>query len=96
MGKLNVVTEIVRYIKIREEVKILVPLSKQILVQENDFVKLVIHYQMELLLLLTFLAIKGPTGLKRYIVNEVQDVYRIQGVKINDKHFEVIDASNDA
>ena len=74
----------------QEKKKYLVPLSKQILVQENDLLKQARHYQMVLQLLPISLAIKGPTKVQEYIVNEVQEVYRLQGVKINDKHFEVI------
>jgi DNA-directed RNA polymerase subunit beta' len=70
--------------------KYLVPLSKQILVQENDFVKAGIPLSDGATTPSDILAIKGPTKVQEYIVNEVQEVYRLQGVKINDKHFEVI------
>jgi DNA-directed RNA polymerase subunit beta' len=70
--------------------KYLVPLSKQILVQENDYVKAGIPLSDGATTPSDILAIKGPTKVQEYIVNEVQEVYRLQGVKINDKHFEVI------
>jgi len=70
--------------------KYLVSLSKQILVQANDFVKAGIPLSDGAITPSDILAIKGPTKVQEYIVNEVQEVYRLQGVKINDKHFEVI------
>ncbi len=70
--------------------KYLVPLSKQILVQENDYVRAGIPLSDGATTPADILAIKGPTKVQEYIVNEVQEVYRLQGVKINDKHFEVI------
>ena len=70
--------------------KYLVPLSKQILVQENDFVRAGMPLSDGVISPADILAIKGPTAVQEYIVNEIQDVYRLQGVKINDKHFEVI------
>jgi len=70
--------------------KYLVPLSKQILVQENDYVRAGTPLSDGAITPSDILAIKGPTAVQEYIVNEVQDVYRLQGVKINDKHFEVI------
>ena len=70
--------------------KYLVPLSKQILVQENDYVKAGTPLSDGAITPSDILAIKGPTQVQEYIVNEVQEVYRLQGVKINDKHFEVI------
>ncbi|MBN2349931.1 MAG: DNA-directed RNA polymerase subunit beta' [Bacteroidales bacterium] len=70
--------------------KYLVPLSKQILVQENDYVRAGIPLSDGAITPDDILAIKGPTKVQEYIVNEVQEVYRLQGVKINDKHFEVI------
>ena len=70
--------------------KYLVNLSKHILVQENDFVKAGVPLSEGSITPKDILAIKGPTMVQEYIVNEVQDVYRLQGVKINDKHFEVI------
>jgi DNA-directed RNA polymerase subunit beta' len=76
--------------KLEEVKKYLVPLSKQILVQENDFVKAGTPLSDGAITPADILAIKGPTKVQEYIVNEVQEVYRMQGVKINDKHFEVI------
>jgi DNA-directed RNA polymerase subunit beta' len=73
-----------------EQKKYLVPLSRQILVQENDYVRAGIALSDGATTPSDILAIKGPTKVQEYIVNEVQDVYRMQGVKINDKHFEVI------
>ena len=70
--------------------KYLVPLSKQILVQENDYVRAGTPLSDGAVTPSDILSIKGPTAVQEYIVNEVQDVYRMQGVKINDKHFEVI------
>ncbi len=68
----------------------LVPLSRQILVQENDYVKAGMPLSDGAVTPSDILAIQGPTKVQEYIVNEVQEVYRMQGVKINDKHFEVI------
>ena len=76
--------------KTGEEKKYLVPLSKQILVQEGDFVRAGIPLSDGVITPADILAIKGPTAVQEYIVNEIQDVYRLQGVKINDKHFEII------
>jgi DNA-directed RNA polymerase subunit beta' len=70
--------------------KYMIPLSKQILVQENDFVRAGTPLSDGATTPSDILLIKGPTAVQDYIVNEVQDVYRLQGVKINDKHFEVI------
>ncbi len=70
--------------------KYLVSLSKQILVQPNDFVRAGIPLSDGAITPADILSIKGPTAVQEYIVNEVQEVYRMQGVKINDKHFEVI------
>lgn len=70
--------------------KYLVPLSKQILVQENDYVRAGTSLSDGATTPSDILAIKGPTKVQEYIVNEIQEVYRLQGVKINDKHFEVI------
>lgn len=70
--------------------KYLVPLSKQILVQENDYIRAGTSLSDGAITPADILAIKGPTAVQEYILNEVQDVYRMQGVKINDKHFEVI------
>ncbi len=76
--------------KLGEVKKYLVPMSKQILVQENDFVRAGTPLSDGAITPSDILNIKGPTAVQDYIVNEVQDVYRLQGVKINDKHFEVI------
>ncbi len=76
--------------KTEEVKKYLVPLSKQILVQENDYVKAGIPLSDGAITPSDILAIKGPTKVQEYIVNEIQEVYRLQGVKINDKHFEII------
>ncbi len=82
--------EIVVTSKIGEVKKYLVPLSRQILVQENDYVRAGTPLSDGAITPADILRIKGPTAVQDYIVNEVQDVYRLQGVKINDKHFEVI------
>ncbi|WP_289749453.1 DNA-directed RNA polymerase subunit beta' [Muribaculum intestinale] len=76
--------------KLGETKKYLVPLSKQILVQENDYVRAGTPLSDGATTPADILNIMGPTAVQEYIVNEVQDVYRMQGVKINDKHFEVI------
>ena len=76
--------------KTGEVKKYLVSLSKQILVQENDYVRAGTPLSDGATTPADILNIKGPTAVQEYIVNEVQDVYRLQGVKINDKHFEVI------
>ena len=76
--------------KLGEVKKYLVPLSKQILVQENDYVRAGTPLSDGAITPSDILNIMGPTAVQEYIVNEVQDVYRMQGVKINDKHFEVI------
>jgi DNA-directed RNA polymerase subunit beta' len=68
----------------------LVPLSRQILVQENDYIRAGTPLSDGAITPSDILAIKGPTAVQEYILNEVQDVYRMQGVKINDKHYEVI------
>ncbi len=70
--------------------KYLVPLSKQILVQEGDYVNAGDRLCDGHITPADILAIKGPTAVQEYLVNEIQEVYRMQGVKINDKHFEVI------
>ena len=82
--------EIIVTSKLGEEKRYLVPLSKQILVQENDYVRAGTPLSDGAITPADILAIKGPTAVQEYIVNEIQDVYRLQGVKINDKHFEVI------
>jgi DNA-directed RNA polymerase subunit beta' len=76
--------------KTDETKKYLVPLSKQILVQENDYVKAGTPLSDGAITPSDILSIKGPTKVQEYIVNEIQEVYRLQGVKINDKHFEII------
>jgi len=70
--------------------KYLVPLTKQILVQEGDYIRAGTQLSDGAITPADILNIKGPTKVQEYIVNEVQEVYRLQGVKINDKHFEVI------
>jgi DNA-directed RNA polymerase subunit beta' len=70
--------------------KYLVPLSKHILVQENDFVRAGQPLSDGAITPIDILNIQGPTKVQEYLVNEIQEVYRLQGVKINDKHFEVI------
>ena len=82
--------EIVVTSKVGDVKKYLVALSKQILVQEGDFVRAGTPLSDGAITPSDILAIKGPTAVQEYIVNEVQDVYRSQGVKINDKHFEII------
>ena len=68
----------------------LVKLSNQILVQENDFVKAGMPLSDGSITPADILSIKGPSAVQQYLVNEIQEVYRLQGVKINDKHFEVV------
>jgi DNA-directed RNA polymerase subunit beta' len=70
--------------------KYMVSLSKHILVQDNDFIKAGYPLSDGAITPSSILAIKGPTAVQEYVVNEVQDVYRLQGVKINDKHIECI------
>ena len=70
--------------------KYLVKLSNQILVQENDFVKAGMSLSDGATTPADILKIKGPSAVQQYLVNEIQEVYRLQGVKINDKHFEVV------
>ena len=82
--------EIVVRSKTGEEKHYLVPLSKQILVQENDYVRAGMPLSDGVISPSDILAIQGPIKVQEYIVNEVQEVYRMQGVKINDKHFEII------
>jgi len=82
--------EIVITSKTGEVKKYLVPLSKQILVQESDYVRAGTPLSDGAITPNNILAIKGPTVVQEYIVNEIQEVYRLQGVKINDKHFETI------
>ena len=91
MGKLKRGNrEIIVTSKVGDVRKYLVPLSKQILVQENDYVRAGTPLSDGAITPADILSIKGPTAVQEYIVNEIQDVYRLQGVKINDKHFEVI------
>ncbi|MCK9269441.1 MAG: DNA-directed RNA polymerase subunit beta' [Bacteroidales bacterium] len=82
--------EVIITSKTGEEKSYLVPTTKQILAQENDFVKAGTPLSEGALTPADILAIKGPMKVQEYIVNEIQEVYRLQGVKINDKHFEVI------
>ena len=82
--------EIIVTSKTGEQRRYLVSLSKQILVQEHDAVRAGTPLSDGVITPADILAIKGPTAVQEYIVNEVQDVYRLQGVKINDKHFEII------
>lgn len=82
--------EIIIKSKTGEEKRYLVPLSKQILVQENDYIRAGMALSEGAISPTDILAIQGPTRVQEYIVNEVQEVYRMQGVKINDKHFEII------
>jgi len=76
--------------RVGDKYKYMVPLSKHILVQDNDFVRAGMPLSDGAITPKDILNIKGPTAVQNYIVNEIQDVYRLQGVKINDKHFEVI------
>ncbi|HLW29614.1 MAG TPA: DNA-directed RNA polymerase subunit beta' [Brumimicrobium sp.] len=82
--------EVIIEAKTGEVKKYLVPLSKHILVQENDFVRAGQSLSDGAITPKDILNIQGPTAVQEYLVNEVQEVYRLQGVKINDKHFEVI------
>ena len=82
--------EIIVTSKTGDQKKYLVSLSKQILVQEHDAVRAGTPLSDGAITPNDILAIKGPTAVQEYIVNEVQDVYRLQGIKINDKHFEII------
>ncbi len=82
--------EVIITSKTGEEKRYLISTSKQILAQENDFVKAGTPLSEGAMTPADILAIKGPMKVQEYIVNEVQEVYRLQGVKINDKHFEVI------
>lgn len=82
--------EVIITSKTGEEKKYLIPTSKQILAQENDFVHAGNPLSEGALTPSDILAIRGPMQVQEYLVNEIQEVYRLQGVKINDKHFEVI------
>jgi len=70
--------------------KYLIKLSNQILVQENDFIKAGMPLSDGAVTPIDILNIQGPSAVQEYLVNEIQEVYRLQGVKINDKHFEVV------
>ena len=76
--------------KLGEQKAYLIPLTKQILVQEGDFVRAGVALSDGSITPEDILAIQGPTAVQNYIVNEAQAVYRMQGVEINDKHFEII------
>ncbi|MGB5500729.1 MAG: DNA-directed RNA polymerase subunit beta', partial [Maribacter sp.] len=82
--------EIIIESKLGEIKKYLVKLSNQILVQENDYVRAGMPLSDGSITPEDILSIKGPSAVQQYLVNEVQEVYRLQGVKINDKHFEVV------
>ncbi len=82
--------EIIVETKFGDIKKYLVKLSNQILVQENDFVRAGMPLSDGSITPLDILNIQGPSAVQQYLVNEVQEVYRLQGVKINDKHFEVV------
>ncbi|MCY2687476.1 DNA-directed RNA polymerase subunit beta' [Salinimicrobium sp. TH3] len=82
--------EIIIESKLGEVKKYLVKLSNQILVQENDYVRAGMPLSDGSVTPEDILSIKGPSAVQQYLVNEVQEVYRLQGVKINDKHFEVV------
>ena len=82
--------EIIVESKLGDIKKYLVKLSNQILVQENDFIKAGQPLSDGATTPSDILNIKGPSAVQQYLVNEIQEVYRLQGVKINDKHFEVV------
>jgi DNA-directed RNA polymerase subunit beta' len=82
--------EVIVEAKTGEQHRYLVSLSKHILVQENDFVKAGEQLSDGATSPGDILAIKGPTAVQEYLVNEIQEVYRLQGQKLNDKHFETI------
>ena len=82
--------EIIVESKLGDIKKYLVKLSNQILVQENDFIKAGMPLSDGAITPSDILNIKGPSAVQQYLVNEIQEVYRLQGVKINDKHFEVV------
>jgi DNA-directed RNA polymerase subunit beta' len=82
--------EIIVTAKTGEAKKYLIKLSNQILVQENDFIRAGTPLSDGAVTPNDILKIKGPSAVQQYLVNEVQEVYRLQGVKINDKHFEVV------
>jgi len=82
--------EIIVTAKTGEKKKYLIKLSNQILVQENDFIRAGTPLSDGAITPNDILKIKGPSAVQQYLVNEVQEVYRLQGVKINDKHFEIV------
>jgi DNA-directed RNA polymerase subunit beta' len=82
--------EVIITSKTGEEKRYLIPTTKQILAQENDYVRAGTSLSEGEITPSDILAIKGPMKVQEYIVNEIQEVYRLQGVKINDKHFETI------
>ncbi len=82
--------EIIVESKLGEIKKYLIKLSNQILVQENDFIKAGMPLSEGAVTPNDILNIQGPAAVQEYLVNEIQEVYRLQGVKINDKHFEVV------
>ena len=82
--------EIIVESKLGDIKKYLVKLSNQILVQENDYIRAGMPLSDGSITPEDILKIKGPSAVQQYLVNEVQEVYRLQGVKINDKHFEVV------
>ena len=82
--------EIIVESKLGEVKRYLVKLSNQILVQENDYIRAGMPLSDGSITPDDILSIKGPSAVQQYLVNEVQEVYRLQGVKINDKHFEVV------
>lgn len=82
--------EIIVESKLGEKKHYLVKLSNQVLVQENDYVRAGMPLSDGSVTPDDILNIKGPAAVQQYLVNEVQEVYRLQGVKINDKHFEVV------
>lgn len=82
--------EVIITSKTGEERHYLIATTKQILAQENDYVRAGTSLSDGAITPADILAIKGPTKVQEYIVNEIQEVYRLQGVKINDKHFEVV------
>ncbi|MGM0566080.1 MAG: DNA-directed RNA polymerase subunit beta' [Bacteroidota bacterium] len=82
--------EVIITSKTGEQKKYLISTSKQILAQENDYVRAGTPLSEGAMTPSDILAIKGPMRVQEYIVNEIQEVYRLQGVKINDKHFETI------
>ncbi|WP_185872646.1 DNA-directed RNA polymerase subunit beta' [Blattabacterium cuenoti] len=82
--------EIIVESKTGEIKKYLVKLSNQLLVQENDYVKAGMPLSDGAVTPNDILNIRGPIAVQKYLINEIQEVYRLQGVKINDKHFEII------